>query len=133
MNGSRLYIGDTYYNKEENKDGSCETEVVSKNSLLLKIGNKYINTLNINSKYDLLKLYTVLKYFKLGKKYSLSKSFYEVDSKSENTKFVLGESLNKFFDGNIKINFKDLRDISISYNFSEEDAINKLRKRYQNK
>ena len=139
MNSNRLYIGNVYVNMGIGQDGKYEIKLSEKDVLLIKVGNKFIRASFINNKYDLISLFTILKYFPLNYDTPLSDYMYSTKKGKKGTVFVDKNSLKSLFDEKIKLNFIDIKLISLYYNYlnnREKDNLEiekVLRKKYKNK
>ena len=137
MNSNRLYIGNVYVNMGIGQDGKYEIKLSEKDVLLIKVGNKFIRASFINNKYDLISLFTILKYFPLNYDTPLSDYMYSTKNRGKYSAFVDKNSLTNLFDEKVKLNFNDLKSISMHFDYSKVHGTYQikriLRKRYQNK
>ena len=125
MNTKRLYIGDLYYNDGLESSDTYKIDLVEKNVLLLKVGNRFIRANMIENKMDIVSLYTFLKYYPTSKQYAISDIMYRTNDNKKGVIFVDKKSLKKYSTVDEKITFDRFKKISMSYDYVKSDEKSK--------
>lgn len=120
MNSKRLYLGDLYYNDGLETPDSYKINLVEKDVLLVKFGNRYIRANHINSKFDLINLYTILKYYPTTYSDPLVDYMYKTNDKIKGVIFVDNKSLRRYVKDNYNVDFNKLKTFSLIHDWTNK-------------
>lgn len=119
MNTKRLYIGDLYYNDGLETPNSYKIDLIEKDVLLVKFGNRYIRANYLKNNADLLSFYTILKYFGITNNGPLSDFMYKTKVSEKGAIFVDKNSLRRYIKDDNKIDYKRFKTLSLLYDYEK--------------
>ena len=119
MNTNRLFIGDLYYNDGLESIDTYKIDLIEKDVLLVKFGNRYIRANYLKNKFDLISLYTILKRFEFTNNGPLINYMYKTKISEKGTVFVDRNSLRRYSIDDNKIDYKRFKTLSLLYDFEK--------------